>query len=199
MKTQNKTMTAKQFVDALTQGEIVPNGTEVIAPDDKRLLIQDVRELKHFPGVKITGDLFVIDCPNLETLDPDLTVSNELHLNQCPELVRVHNTKSANVVFWMCPKIVELPELTHEGLLDVRVAGIGCTKISKITTVNEIRFYQCKSLVEVSDVHSASLVFTENPELQIVKDITTLVSCRSTDAQRSLNSLTLEKGTIWIA
>lgn len=172
MKTQNKTMTAKQFIDALTQGEIVPNGTEVIAPDDKRLLIQDVRELKHFPGVKITGDLFVIDCPNLETLDPDLTVSNELHLNQCPELVRVHNTKSANVVFWMCPKIVELPELTHEGLVSVRIAGVGCTKISNITAQTEVLFHQCENLVEVSDIHAEELAFAVNPEIGIVNNIT---------------------------
>lgn len=178
MKTQNKTMTAKQFIDALTQGEIVPNGTEVIAPkgavvDYKdRLAVLRVPHLKHFPGVKVIGDLFIIDCPNLETIDPELTVTGEFQVNSCPNLTNIHNPQCSEFVIWICPNIVELPELSHEGLLEVRVAGIGCTKVSKITAVNEIRFHQCKNLVEVSDFHSAIVAFTESPELQIVNNIT---------------------------
>jgi len=176
MKTQNKTMTAKQFMDALTQGEIVPNGTEVILEEGVVFcVVQDVKGLKRFPGVKFVGNLFVVDCPDLETVDPELTVTGEFQINTCPELVSIHNTMSSSVVVWMCPKIVELPELTHEGLESVRIAGVGCTRISNITTKAipeaDVRFYQCNNLVEVSDIHSAILAFTESPELEIVKDI----------------------------
>jgi len=165
-------MTEKQFVDALSKGKVVPNGTEIVVDSaEKKCVIQGVKGLKHFPGVKIVGNLFIIDCPDLETIDTELTVTEEFQVNSCPNLTGIHNPQCSVFVLWICPKVTQLPELTHEGLLEVRLAGIGCTKVSNIKSALEVRFHQCARLVEVSDISTDALFCSESPELGIITNI----------------------------